>query len=260
LHVAPQDLRVVRQGDLLVRFATLGPVAYVLAEVPSSGSAGTSLEQPCDQPHWALVVEGRVTLATGAERIDIPAGRAFHVPPGGPAHTLEVDGSATIAGFQPIEPTVDVSDARLRDRGFEPVAPAVAATVVAPVLPSHAVRPGEIRVDEWQMSGYVLARVRMGERSGYTAGWCDAAHWGVVTAGRLAIEWEHDVEVLSRGDVFHCPAGPPGHRIEAADAATFVDLTPVAAFGERERLVDWRRQALRGARGNRRGIAVTALG
>jgi quercetin dioxygenase-like cupin family protein len=258
LHVAPQDLRVVRQGDLLVRFATLGSIAYVLAEVPRSGSLGTSLEEPCEQPHWGLVVDGDVTLATGSERIAIPAGRAFHVPPGGPAHTLEAAGPAMIAGFQPIEVATDVSDASLRERGFQPVARPVGATV-APVLPSPEVKPGEIRVDEWRMSGFVLARVRMGERSGYTAGWCDAPHWGLVTAGRLAIEWEHDVEVLSRGDAFHCPPGPPGHRIEAADPATFIDLTPVSAFEGDGRLADWRRRALGDARSAEHGIAVTAL-
>ena len=259
MHVAPQDLRVIRQGDLLVRFATLGSVAYVLAEVPPAGSPGTSLEQPCEQPHWGLVVEGDVTLATSSERIHIPAGRAFHVPPGGPPHTIEVDGRATLAGFQPMEIPFDVSDASLRVRGFEPVARGVGATV-APVLPSQEVQAGEIRVDEWRMSGYVLARVRMGERSGFTAGWCDAPHWGLVTAGRLTIEWEQDVEVLTRGDVFHCQAGPPGHRIEAADPATFIDMTPVAAFEGDGRLADWRRQALPGTQPTHRRIAVASLG
>jgi hypothetical protein len=259
LHVAPQDLRVVRRGELVARFATLGQVAYVLAELPRTGSAGTSLEEPCVQPHWGLVVDGELTIASEGRRIDIPAGRAFHVPSGGPVHTLETSGRATIAAFQPIEPALDVSDASLRDRGFEPIDRAV-GTTVAPLLPSRQVQAGEIRVDEWRMSGYVLARVVMGERSGYTTGWCDAPHWGLVTAGRLAIEWEHDVEVLSRGDVFHCPVGPPGHRIEAADPATFVDLTPVSVFEGEGRLADWRRRAMREARRNERGIAVTALG
>ena len=85
----------------------------------------------------------------------------------------------------------------------------------------------------------------MGERSGYTAGWCDSPHWGIVTEGRLAIEWEDDVEILSKGDVFHCPAGPPGHRIEAADPATFIDLTPTAVLDGDGRLTDWRGRPLR---------------
>ena len=45
----------------------------------------------------------------------------------------------------------------------------------------------------------LMTRVRMGERSGYTSGWCDAPHWGLVTAGRMAIEWEDDVKIVSTG-------------------------------------------------------------
>ena len=109
------------------------------------------------------------------------------------------------------------------------------------------------------MSAYVMTRVRMGERSGYTAGWCDAPHWGLVTEGRMAIEWEDDVEILAKGDIFHCPAGPPGHRLEAADPATLIDLTPIAASRPSG---GWRS----GVAGRispaaaSRGIAVAALG
>ena len=105
-----------------------------------------------------------------------------------------------------------------------------------------------------------MTRVRMGERSGYTSTWCDAPHWGMVTAGRLAIEWEDDVEILSKGDIFHCPAGPPGHRLEAADPATFIDLTPISALESDGRLAEWRRRDQRPAEPSRRGIAVAALG
>ncbi len=41
LHVAPEYLRAVRQGGIVVRFAMLGSMAYVLAEIPKSGSSGT---------------------------------------------------------------------------------------------------------------------------------------------------------------------------------------------------------------------------
>jgi quercetin dioxygenase-like cupin family protein len=99
----------------------------------------------------------------------------------------------------------------------------------------------------------------MGERSGYTSGWCDAPHWGLVTDGQMAIEWEDDIEILSSGDIFHCPAGPPGHRLEAADPATFLDLTPVAALAG-GRVADWRRAADIDDRPPSRGIAVAALG
>jgi quercetin dioxygenase-like cupin family protein len=104
-----------------------------------------------------------------------------------------------------------------------------------------------------------MTRVRMGERSGYTSGWCDAPHWGLVTTGRLAIEWEDDVEILASGDVFYCPAGPPGHRIEAADPATFLDLTPIEALAG-TRIADWRRVGDVDERPPTRGIAVAALG
>jgi hypothetical protein len=110
------------------------------------------------------------------------------------------------------------------------------------------------------MSGFVMTRVRMGERSGYRAGWCDAPHWGLVISGSMTIEWEEDVEVVATGDVFHCPAGPPGHRIEAADPVTYIDLTPLAAFDGGRRLADWRRRAAVVPPAVEPGIAVTALG
>ena len=67
-------------------------------------------------------------------------------------------------------------------------------------------------------------------------------------------------EVVSTGDVFHCPAGPPGHRIEAADPATFIDITPVFALERGGRLADWRRGAEEAPATIQRGIVVTALG
>lgn len=257
MHVAPEDLRVVRQGDLLLRFAPLGAMAYVLAELPRAGSAGTSLEAPCDQPHWGFVLDGQLTYATERERVDIQAGQGFHVPAGGLEHRFITDGPATVAGFQPIaEP--EVSDAQLRARGYE-LASGPVGTTVAPILPAYSVRPGEIKVDAWRMSGLVMCRARMGERTGFTASWCDAPHWGMVTSGRLAIEWEDDVELIAKGDIFYCPPGPPGHRIEAADPATFIDFTQASAFAAGCRLADWRRSALRRANAKPRGIAVAAL-
>ena len=82
----------------------------------------------------------------------------------------------------------------------------------------------------------------------------------MVTAARLAIEWENDVEILSKGDIFHCPAGPPGHRLEAADPVTLIDLTPIEHLEAGGRVAEWRRGAARSASGRSRGIAVAALG
>ncbi|MFL5675436.1 MAG: hypothetical protein ACJ779_10540 [Chloroflexota bacterium] len=259
MHVAPIDLQAVRQDGLKIRFALLGSMAYALAEVPETGSAGTSLEQTCVQPHWGMVIEGELRFITARRRMTIPAGRVFHVPAGGAEHHFESSGSALVAGFQPIDTDLDVSPARLVAQGFEIVSEPPMAPIV-PAVPRRAVRPAHIDCETWQMAPYIMARVKMGERSGYTAGWCDAPHWGIVTEGRLAIEWEGDVEILSRGDIFHCPAGPPGHRMEAADPATFIDLTPMSAFTGDGRITDWRRGVSIDRVEKTRGIAVAALG
>ena len=260
MHVAPVDLRSLRQGGLRLRFAMLGEMAYVFAELPATGSTGTSLETPCAQAHWGFVIEGELTFVRGGKREVIPAGRAFHVPAGGPDHKFEASMRALVAGFQPIESQDEVSDERLAARGFELLSlEAVATATIVPAIARRKVAAGQIRAETWPMSSFVMTRDRMGERSGYTTGWCDAPHWGLVTDGQMAIEWEDDVEILSSGDIFHCPAGPPGHRLEAADPATFLDLTPIAALAG-ARIADWRRGADIDDRPPSRGIAVAALG
>jgi quercetin dioxygenase-like cupin family protein len=258
LHVAPADLRTVSQGGLIVRFAMLGSMAYVLAETPAAGSADTSLERPCTDPHWGFVIEGELTVVRGRRRETIGAGRAFHVFAGEPPHHFETTKPALVAGFAPVDPALDVSDRTLAAQGFNVVAQRSPAIIV-PAVTQVEIPAGTIRSESWPMSGYVLTQVRMGERSGYGAPWCDAPHWGIVTSGSLAIEFEDDVEVIAAGDVFHCPAGPPGHRAEAADPATFLDLTPLTAFENGGRLSDWRRGVVGVPATPTHGIAVTAL-
>ena len=259
MHVAPIDLRAVRQDGITIQFAMLGSMAYILAEIPDTGSAGTSVERPCSQPHWGMVIEGDFTFVTKGRRLAIPAGRVFHVPAGGPEHQFVTTGSALVAAFQPIETPVDVSEARLVEQGYEILSDPSTAPIV-PVMSRSLIAAGEVSGEAWRMGQFVMCQVRMGERSGYTAGWCDAPHWGIVTEGRLAIEWEDDVEILSKGDVFHCPGGPPGHRLEAADPATFIDLTPTSALEGDGRLAEWRRSISIDAETSLRGIAVAALG
>jgi hypothetical protein len=84
-----------------------------------------------------------------------------------------------------------------------------------------------------------MTQAHFGAGSGYTTDWCDAPHWGLVTSGAIAIEWQNDIEVLAAGDVYHCPAGPPGHRLEAADPASVIDLTPIDS-ARRARVAPWR--------------------
>ena len=205
------------------------------------------------------MIDGELTFIRGRRRETIPSGRAFHVPPGGPSHRFETAGRAVVAGFAPVDPAVDVNDSRLAAQGFTVVARPSRTIVVPPILPLE-VRSGAVECEPWQMSGYVMTRVRMGDRSGYRSGWCDAPHWGLVISGSMTIDWERDVEVVATGDVFHCPAGPPGHRIEAADPAAFIDITPSAAYEGGGRLADWRRGAEDVPAVVERGIAVTALG
>lgn len=243
MHVTPSELRVLRQDGTLVRFALLGSVAYVVAEFPSSGSTGTVIERPCVKPHWGFVLEGAVTLEEDDAKHTIPAGWAFHVPPGGAPHRFRIDGAAQIAGFEPIGEVVDASDAALAARGFEllPSDTDGTASVVPAAIDTH-LEPGQIDARTWPMSSFVLTQARFGPGSGYLSDWCDAPHWGLVTDGRLAIEWEGDIEVVATGDVYHCPGGPPGHRLEAADPAGIIDLTPVEALRAGTRLAPWRRE------------------
>jgi uncharacterized cupin superfamily protein len=259
LHVAPSHLRTLSQGGLQVRFTILDSMAYVLAQTRAGGSAGTSLERPCTDAHWGFVIAGELTFVRGRRREAIPSGRAFHVPAGGPSHRFETDGRVVLAGFAPVDPAIDVSDSRLAAAGFTVVAQRSSGIIVPPVAPLE-VPSGAIESEPWQMSGYVMSRVRMGSRSGYRSGWCDAPHWGLMISGSMTIAWERDVEVVAAGDVFHCPAGPPAHRIEAADPATFIDLTPLAAFDGGGRLADWRGGAADAPVVTQHGIAVTALG
>ena len=259
MHVAPIDLRAVRQDGITIRFAMLGAMAYILAEIPDTGSEGTSLERPCDRPHWGMVIDGELTFVSARRRLSIPAGRVFHVPAGGPEHHFLATGAGLVAGFQPIETDLDLSEERLAERGFEILSDSRSVPIVPPVG-KRRIAAGQVNGESWRMAPFIMCRVRMGERSGYTSGWCDAPHWGIVTEGRLAIEWEDDVEILSKGDIFHCPAGPPGHRMEAADPATFIDLTPIGDMAGGGRLAEWRRTLTVATETPSRGIAVAALG
>ena len=243
MRVTPSELRALRQGPTVIRFALLESMAFVVAEIPSGGTAGTSIEQPCVKPHWGFMIAGEATFETGRRRRVIRPGSAFHVRAGGPPHAFRTAGAAKIAAFEPIDRALDTSDAALAAQGFELVGPSgtdeatVIPTVVAPILRDQA-----IDAHTWTMSSLQLTQARFGPGSGYTSSWCDAPHWGMVTAGRLAIEWEDAVEILAAGDIYHCPAGPPGHRLEAADPAAVIDLTPVGALGGATRIAEWRRR------------------
>lgn len=264
MHVTPNELRVLRQHGIVVRFALLDSLAYVVAELPATGSTGTSLEEPCTKPHWGFVLEGDVTFVSNKLRQELAPGSAFHVPPGAPAHHLEVRGPARIAGFEPIDPGVDTTDAALTARGFELIGDDRRGSAsVVPAAGSKVVEARHIDARTWSMSDFVLTRAWFGAGSGYLNDWCDAPHWGLVTSGRFAIEFEDDLEIVAAGDVYHCPGGPPGHRLEAADPAALVDLTPIAAFRGGIRLAPWRQllaEPVPSSTTGRESIAIARLG
>jgi hypothetical protein len=249
MRVSPRDLRGIRAEGLLTRFAILGPVAFVSVEVPASGSTGTSVERPTENAAWGIVLNGSVTLH-GATEESFGRGTAFHVPGGTPEHWFSTSGRAVIAGFAPMEREVDTSDAGIRALGYEPVArmpaPAPPPAVIAPAGGGSIFRAqGTIEVESAQMGDWVFARTTYGPLSGYTSGWCDLPHWGMVLSGDLALRFEDSLELLSAGDVYYCPAGPPGHQFQVADAATTIDYTPVADLFAAGRKSEWRAAAAR---------------
>ena len=243
MHLAQADLRSVRHDGLAIEFGILGPVAYILAIIPRTGSKGTSLEQPCERPHWGFVIDGDITVVQGRRRSAIGPGHAFHIPGGPPAHTVEASPGARIAGFEPVDLAVEPTDETLRAQGFE-VTERERRPAVVPGVIAALVDPGTVDAEFHRMSSLVLTRARLGATSGYASEWCDLPHWGLVLAGGVALETEADVEVLATGDIFYCPPGPPGHRVLAADPATLLDLTPASAIDASVRMTGWRRPML----------------
>ncbi|MFL5681085.1 MAG: cupin domain-containing protein [Chloroflexota bacterium] len=253
MHVAPAGFRAIRNGGVTLRFAVLRDIAAVLAELPETGSAGTIVEELCERPHWAFVARGSIVVTADTGRWEIAAGTAFHVPPDLP-HRFHASGRAELVGFERLGPDDEITDERLAEHGFEIVRGA--GTASRGVLPVPAPRApaddGEIASQAVAMGDLLLAQTRFGARSGYTSLFCDLEHWGIVTAGSLVIEWERDIEILSAGDVFYCPPGPPGHRFHAADPAASIDFTPLAGFDRPGRVVDWRRVVAAGIPSRRR--------
>jgi quercetin dioxygenase-like cupin family protein len=267
MHVAPAQFRSVRRDGVTLYFAALEAKAWVVAEFPATGSTGTFVEAWCDRPHWGLVIAGDVELDVDGETHLVPPGTTFHMPEG-LRHRVLAGPEARMAALEPLADT-ELDDSALREAGFEiprsssRLGPQAVA-IVQP-RPSRSPATGEIVAEARRMGDLILTRTRLGRRAGYTTQPCDQPHWGVVTLGNIAIEWEDDVEIVGAGDVFHCPAGPPGHRIEAAEAASILDFTPLDAARSAERVAAWRADAVKAAlSGSRRrdppGLGLAALG
>ena len=246
MRVSPRDLRAVQRDGLLTRFAILGPVAFVMVELPGAGSAGSALEQPTEAESWGFVLQGDLTLHAPQAQV-LPAGTAFHVPAGQPPHWFSASDRVVAAGFAPVRPDVDASDSALRAAGWTRARTRSSTPLpetIRPLGPSARFRPrGSIEVELAQMGSWVFARNTFGSLSGYASGWCDLEHWGMVLSGDLALTFEDSVELLSAGDIYYCPPGPPGHQLQVADAATTFDYTPLEQLKGNARRSEWRRQA-----------------
>jgi mannose-6-phosphate isomerase-like protein (cupin superfamily) len=248
MHVTARQLRTVRRGGLILRFAQLGPVAFIVGEFPETGTAGTTLEELCVEAHWSIVLSGTLDVV----RPDRPSarvgpGQAFYVPAGDPAHSFRADRRVSAAGFVPL-PSGQIDDEAVRDAGFEEVAsgawrptlPAAGEVTVAQGSAIVPIQRGAIDAAAALMGPWVYCQATFGGESGYAGRWCDLPHWGMVLAGTMAIEWEDDIEIVAAGDAFYCPRGPAGHRFQVTDSATIIDFTPLDALGAVGRIAEWR--------------------
>jgi uncharacterized cupin superfamily protein len=265
MRVSPRQLKAVRANGLVTRYAVLGQAAFGVVELPDGGTAGTPVEDPCELEHWAMVLQGELTLV-GPRPQTFGPGTAFYVRPGPPAHQFRADRRAVVAGFAPLDEPLDDSPDALRARGVD-----VVRRAPAPIAPPRMVRVqgtrtrsasvGEIEAEAAEMGAWLFTRTSYGPLSGYTDGWCDLPHWGLVLDGNLVLRWEGgELELLGPGDVFHCPAGPPGHRIEVADQATIIDYTPIEAVDDEHRRRAPRAVAVRARRRRRRAAGAAPDG
>jgi quercetin dioxygenase-like cupin family protein len=238
-------LKGVSQGGMLVRYALLGPAAFVFVEFPASGTAGTSVEDWCELEHWGLMLDGAIRL-DGDEPREFHPGTAFYIPPDGKPHRFLATDRVTIAGFTPLREPVDTSPEALRARGLRVETKMPAPTAPPPLMrvanaQSRLTTRGQIELETAVMGEWLFTQTTFGPLSGYTSGWCDLTHWGLVLSGDLILNHEDTLEVLTAGDVFYCPAGPPGHQFEVADQATIIDYTPIDELKRVVRQEAWRR-------------------
>ncbi|MEX1172377.1 MAG: hypothetical protein WEG56_07170 [Chloroflexota bacterium] len=61
MRVSPGELQAVHRAGMLTRYSLFGPVAFVLADLPTGGVAGTGLDQPCLTEHHGIVLRGSFT-------------------------------------------------------------------------------------------------------------------------------------------------------------------------------------------------------
>jgi quercetin dioxygenase-like cupin family protein len=246
VRISPADLQAVRRGGMLTRYALMGPAAFVLADLPTTGTAGTGLDEPCLTDHHGIVIRGTFSVHHANGRTeDFRAGDAFYVAPGPPTHIFTSSPRCVVGGFARLTEPLDTTASALEAQGYTVVAkPTLPAPPPAVVNLAGSVepfrRPGAVDVEGSVMGDWLFMRSRFGPRSGYTSGWCDLPHWGLVLDGEIAVAFEGEAELAARGDAFYTP---PGHRFTSPDGATIIDYTPIEDLGA-SRISAWRRAAI----------------
>lgn len=246
MRVATASLQAVRRGGMLARYHVFGPVVAVVADLPSEGTSGTGLDEPCLTEHHGMVLSGAfsVDYAEGQSET-FETGTAFYVPVGPPTHTFRSAPGTVVAGFTPSREEQPVDRAALEALGYSVIdQPAAHVGLPTTVVTAPSLQPfrksGAIKVEAAEMGPWIFMRSAFGPRSGYTSGWCEVEHWGFVLDGEIAIQFEDSTDLVGRGDAFYAPAG---HRFVSADGATIIDYTPNSAIGA-TRVSRWRRATL----------------
>jgi len=247
VRVSPRELQGVRRAGMLTRFALLGPVAYVLADLPAEGTPGTGLDEPCLVDHHGIVLRGTFRVHHDDGRTEsFDAGTVFYVPEGPPVHRFSWSSGAVVGGFARLAPETDLGRAALEALGFEivtrpaiPPSPPRSITLAGEVAPVR--RAGTIDVEAAVMGRWVFVRSIFGAQTGLATGRCELPHWGIVLDGEVAIHTRDAVELVTAGDAF---LAEPGHRFEVPDGATVIDYTPLDAIRPGIRMASWRREAM----------------
>lgn len=232
---------------MLTRYAVLGPVAYVLADLPAEGTAGTGLEEPCLRDHHGIVLRGTFRVHHDDGRSEaFEAGTVFYVPEGPPPHHFSWSSGAVVGGFARLASEADVRPDALEAMGFEivsrpsvPLSPPSSVTLAGAVDPIR--RRGAIDVEASVMGPWLFVRAIFGAQTGLATGRCELPHWGVVLDGAVAIHTRDAVELATAGDAFLVE---PGHRFEVPDGATVIDYTPLDSIRPGVRVAAWRRAAM----------------
>ena len=153
-------------------------------------------------------------------------------------HRFRASSRVVVAGFAPVTEPIDESPEALQARGIEVLSrvgppPPRPGTMRVVGSRSRTIALGQIETETAVMGDWLFRRSTFGPQSGYAEPWCDLPHWGFVLDGNMVLHWEsQDLELLGPGDVYHCPGGPPGHRMEVADSALVVDYTPMSALDD----------------------------